>query len=177
MVVLPLLLHVSCLMGPSCPSATPTPTAKQKLSQFAGRHPVRSEKGAQVQIDDDLVNKLAGETPGETTPVQGAGEQKTNPAKDPKDYWVNRYRTTRNKLKAVEVQFEKKEDAISELWESFYHEDDPKSRDQILAPKLRRELELRSDLKKQLKQLRQDFEELKVAARKAGAKPGWFRIP
>jgi len=179
MILLPLLLQISSLaisVGPP-PQGTPTPTPEQRLSDFAGRHSLRSTKGGVVHIDDELVQKIAGKDQNKTSTEMAVEKKGTSQAESLKEMWVQKYKAARQTLKDVEIRIEKNEQEISELWKGFYHEDDPDARDRIFAPRLQQKLKLRSQLKSRLGQAREDFTEVKVAARKAGAKPGWFRIP
>lgn len=172
-----LLLLLSCVLpiGQTGPPPPPTPTARQELARFAESHRVNKGGEGKVEIDDDFVNKVAGEN-SNTPSAAGTPKADSSPdAEDQKTLWVRRFKEARDRVKAAEEELKELEKGIPQLWDRFYRDDDPEHRARVLAPQLRERLRLRSELRVQLDQLRQQFSELRVAARRAGAKPGWFR--
>ncbi len=174
-----LLLLLSCIL-PICdagPPPTPTPTARQELARFAQSHRVKKGRVGKVEIDDDFVNMVAGENSNAPSATRTPKAHSGPDAEDKKALWVRRFKEARERVKEAEEELKEIEEGIPQLWDRFYRDDHPEHRARVLAPQLREKLRLRSELRVQLDQLRQQFSELRVAARKAGAKPGWFRNP
>jgi len=171
-----MILQLLLLLSPICgdPPATPTPTAREELSRYAGNHHVRStDAGKSIEITDEVVSAIAGEG---TSPAATPTPDRAMKAEEgKKEYWIRRYREAKEAEEEVESRLTEVRQEIPALWQEFYAEDNPQYRDEVLAVKLQEKLSLRAKLEDELIQAQTAFADLKVAARKAGALPGWFR--
>jgi len=170
--LLPILFLLSSVCGG--PPATPTPTAREELSRYAGSHHVqRTGSGKSIEITDEIVSAIAGE--GKSPAATSTPARAMEAEEGKKEYWVRRYREAIELQEELEGRLAEVRREIPVLWRAFYTEDNPELRDEVLAAELQKKLDLRAKLEEELKRAKTAFADLKVAARKAGALPGWFR--
>jgi len=155
----------------------PTPTPRENLASYAKAHPVNSGNGVsrEIHITDETVERIAGPK----TTIQLSTETASTPVPSPrvegKEYWIERQKSIKNRISRAQAGLEKTEPLIRELWDAFYHEDDPRRRDEVLGPRLSRMLRERKEFETELEKSTRDLEVMKIEARKKGALPGWFR--
>lgn len=168
-----LLLGI-CTFVDSPADELPTPSPQEALAEYARQHRVGNQGMAAAEITDETVARIAGEsTSPRPTPLPTQ-----SPTQDRgKAYWVQGFHKIKDRMSSLETQLLKVKEGIPELWERFYHEDDPRLRTEVLGPQLQGALESRQRLSEELREAKKEFRDFKIAARKAGALPGWFRSP
>jgi hypothetical protein len=174
----------SAAATPADPTPTPAPTrtpiviTNENLADYAARGHVTSAETA-------TSNSAAAS---QRRPVHRVGSDATTKRVDDavadaprlaedekKNYWRSRYEQQLALVASIEEQITVLDREIPGLWRQFYAWDDPAYRDGVIKVQLDQALERSERLKGQLEGERANLDEIRQAARKDGAQPGWFR--
>jgi len=160
------------------PTRTPIVITNDNLADYAARGHVTSA--------DTATSKSA--TSSQRRPVHRVGSDATSKRVDDavadaprlaedekKNYWRGRYEQQLDLVASIENQIAVLDREIPGLWRQFYAWDDPAYRDGVIKVQLDQALERSERLKGQLDVERANLSEIRAAARKDGAQPGWFR--
>lgn len=181
------------------PTPTPTPASSSEttLSDVAGeitlnKEAIADEKG--IVISNENLAELGKDSrvtevtkPGQKgqrrglADVTGSGgeiEGQTSgyaETQEKKQYWQATYARQLDLVSEIRTQIDILDREIPGLWRDFYAWDDPMYRDGVIKPKLDQALAQRQKLEVDLQKAEAALEEIKDAARRDGAQPGWFR--
>jgi hypothetical protein len=187
------------------PTATPTPAptsekgekGEKSLSDVAGDIKLNKNaaKGGGIVISNENLSDYAGE--GRLTEVTKAGVGGDNrrgladvsgtggqiegeqpgyaETMEKKQHWQMLYGRQLEVVRELREQIEVLDYEIPGLWRDFYSWDDPMYRDGVIKPKLDQALAQRQKLEVELQDEEAKLAQVKEAARRDGAQPGWFR--
>lgn len=160
------------------PTRTPIVITNENLADYAAQGHVTSA--------DSATSKAA--TSSQRRPVHRTGSDATTKRVDDavadasrlaneekRNYWRSRYEQQLDLVASIEEQIAILDREIPGLWRQFYAWDDPAYRDGVIKVQLDAALERSERLKAQLEVERANLAEIREAARKDGAQPGWFR--
>ncbi len=178
------------------PRPTPTPTAAahpRSLAEVARRIRLQRPPGrSTITISNDNLLEMgkgghlttaSGTGAGVAVEAgpgvgEGEGEEEGGPPKGmeaKRQYWRERYRQQLKKVEEIRKRIQELDREIPRLWTQFYSWDDPAYRDGVIKPKLDQALAERDRLGKRLPEEEAKLPQIKEAARRDGALPGWFR--
>lgn len=175
------------------PSPTPTPTPRPRsLADLARQLRLHREgpQGQPVTITNENLSSYAARgglttvnsTPGpgtsQRTGLEGAAVQ--GPASppgetSPRDMWRKRYSDQKDRVTTLEHRRKELDSQIPALWNKFYAWDDPAYRDGVIKPELDAAIRERDQIDTKIEEERAKLSDILDQARRAGAKPGWFR--
>lgn len=166
------------------PTATPAPTrtpiviSNENLADYAAQGHVTSAEEATGSSSSSARRPVhrTGIDAGGTKRVQDAVTDAATLAEDEKkQYWRGRFEQQLDLVASIEEQIAVLDREIPGLWRQFYAWDDPAYRDGVIKVQLDQALARSDRLKAQLEGERAQLDEIKQAARRDGAQPGWFR--
>lgn len=170
------------------PEASPRPTpvviTNETLSQYsAGGHvtevtSVTPVPGSRAAGRKDSTSRPFGWDHEQAGPAAAPPPPPADAARDEAEqsrYWRGLYEQQLDLLRSMREQIDALDREIPALWRDFYARDDPMYRDGVIKPKLDQALEQRQRLEERLGQEQERLPEILEHARRAGAKPGWFR--
>lgn len=174
------------------PTPHPTPTGKQTLTEVAKDKKLNKdaagESGGPIVISNENLDDYASK--GGLTEIKGsiknlaegphaAGVVMVDPdaheAEQRKYYWQQLYAQQLSRIASIKRQIQQLDRDIPGLWNDFYSRDDPAYRDGVIKPRLDDSLKKRQELEAQLAREEPKLGQIKEAARRDGAEPGWFR--
>jgi len=183
------VLGVVCVpvgVGAAEPSPTPTPAAtrtpivitNENLADYAAQGHVTSADSATSGSAAAATRRPVHRTTGSDVSkrVEDAVVDAPRLAEEEKkNYWRSRYEQQLDLVASMEDQIAVLDREIPGLWRQFYAWDDPAYRDGVIKVQLDAALQRSERLKDQLEVERAHLGEIRNAARKDGAQPGWFR--
>jgi len=174
------------------PTPHPTPTGKQSLTDVAKNKKLNTDAdgdpGGPIVITNENLDDYASK--GGLTEIKGsiknvaegphaAGVVMVDPdaheADQRKYYWQQLYAQQLSKIASLKRQIQQLDRDIPGLWNDFYSRDDPAYRDGVIKPRLDDSLKRREELEAQLAREEPKLGQIREAARRDGAEPGWFR--
>ncbi len=187
-------VHASGADATPTPTPTPRPAGGQSLTDVAKDKKLKGDSkdpsGGQIVISNENLADYASK--GGLTTAKPGGAQSSGRAihagpgvtvVDPASAaatermqrWQQRYMQQLERIATIKRLIAELDYEIPGLWRDFYAWDDPAYRDGVLKPKLDASLQRRDTLEEQLRQEEPKLEQIKEAARRDGAEPGWFR--
>jgi hypothetical protein len=189
----PVLLLILAVAPPPAPTPTPTPRVNILLSKeadqaaaptgsladVAKRIKLKLPEGQSRVINNDSVRQLSqgvelttGKATGGAAPAPAAGVAGESPKKA---MWQQRYREAVTRVSFLEAEITRLEGECGRLERDFYAHDDPAQRDGVIKPAWDKAVNDLHQAQADLAEARNKPEEVKEAARRDGALPGWFR--
>ena len=183
---------------PTAPAATPTvaptPTPPARSLAEAARRiklrPYTTDASGRIVISDTTLPEMAekgavtsvgGDRPGDRRYVDvdsgeaAGGESGSMDEEQQRQFWRRKVEAQQQAIQVLEARIAELDSEIPRLWTQYYAWDDPAYRDGVIKVRLDRALEEWEQLKERLPAEQARLDEIMEDARRAGAKPGWFR--